>query len=89
MAVLEMKDHVFWVGAVDWGLRDFHGYSLARNGTTYNAFLVLGEKTTLFDTMSSRFSEEFFGNIQEIIDPTQITVSSGIPSRTLLRPLKG
>jgi flavorubredoxin len=72
VAVLEMKDNVFWVGAVDWGLRDFHGYSLARNGTTYNAFLVFDEKTTLFDTVSSRLSEEFFGNIQEIIDPTRI-----------------
>ena len=34
---------VFWVGAIDWTLRDFHGYSTHR-GTTYNAYLVLDEK---------------------------------------------
>ena len=40
MASLEIRKNVFWVGAVDWNLRDFHGYAMARKGTTYNAFLV-------------------------------------------------
>jgi len=23
---VEIKDGVYWVGAIDWNLRDFHGY---------------------------------------------------------------
>ncbi len=32
----QISDHVYWVGAIDWNIRDFHGYSTNR-GTTYNA----------------------------------------------------
>lgn len=72
MPVLEIKKNVYWVGVVDWNLRDFHGYALARKGTTYNAFLVKDEKTALFDTVSSRFSEEFRDKIEELVEPSKI-----------------
>jgi flavorubredoxin len=65
-----MKD-IHWVGAVDWNIRDFHGYSVDR-GTTYNSFLVLDEKITLFDTVKKGFQEELFGNIAKIIEPSEI-----------------
>ena len=35
MAAEEIKKDVFWVGAIDWNVRDFHGYSTYQ-GTTYN-----------------------------------------------------
>jgi flavorubredoxin len=72
MPAVEVKENLFWVGAVDWNLRDFHGYALARWGTTYNAFLLKDEKTVLFDTVSSAFCEEFFDNIGQVVDPSQI-----------------
>jgi flavorubredoxin len=72
MSTVEIKDNVYWVGAIDWNLRDFHGYALARKGTTYNAFLVKDEKVTLFDTVSSRFLTEFLGKIRGLVDLTQI-----------------
>ncbi|MBN2534598.1 MAG: hypothetical protein JXB88_17070 [Spirochaetales bacterium] len=31
----KITDNVYWVGAIDWSLRDFHGYSTGR-GTTYD-----------------------------------------------------
>jgi len=65
MRSVEIAKDVYWVGAVDWDLRDFHGYSMARKGTTYNAFLVMDEKTTLFDTVADKHREEFFKNIHE------------------------
>ena len=43
MAITKIKDKVYWVGAVDWDIRDFHGYSTYK-GTTYNAYLVMDEK---------------------------------------------
>jgi flavorubredoxin len=34
MSTVEIKDNVYWVGTIDWNLRDFHGYALAHKGTT-------------------------------------------------------
>ena len=45
-SAVKVTDRVWWVGAVDWNLREFHGYRTAR-GSTYNAFLVLADKVTL------------------------------------------
>ena len=68
---VRVSEHVYWVGAVDWGLRDFHGYSTPR-GTTYNAYLVLGEKVTLIDTVKAPFREELLARIASVIDPSKI-----------------
>lgn len=39
----KISENVWWVGAVDWSVRNFHGY-LTDRGTTYNAFLIIDEK---------------------------------------------
>ncbi|MFP4259148.1 MAG: FprA family A-type flavoprotein [Desulfovermiculus sp.] len=72
MNPVEIKPGIYWVGAVDWNLRDFHGYSKASRGTTYNAYLVLDDKVTLFDTVDSRFTNELLCQIAQIIDPEKI-----------------
>lgn len=38
-----MKEGIYWVGAIDWNIRNFHGYQTGR-GTTYGAYLILDEK---------------------------------------------
>lgn len=38
----KIADGVYWVGVLDWDLRDYHGYTL--DGTTYNCYLVFGEE---------------------------------------------
>ncbi len=50
MNTTELANGIYSVGAVDWDVRDFHGYSTYK-GTTYNAFLIVDEKVTLFDTV--------------------------------------
>jgi flavorubredoxin len=72
MNPVEIKPGIYWVGAVDWNLRDFHGYSRASRGTTYNAYLILDDKVTLFDTVDSRFTHELLCQIAQIIDPEKI-----------------
>ena len=67
MAKTILKDGVYWVGVVDWNIRDFHGYITSR-GTTYNAYLVQDEKTALVDTVKSPFAGELVRNISEIVD---------------------
>ena len=44
----KITEKVYWVGAIDWGVRDFHGYLTSR-GSTYNAFLIIDEKVTLIE----------------------------------------
>ena len=44
----EIRENIYWVGGIDWDIRNFHGYSTEK-GTTYNSYLVKDEKITLFD----------------------------------------
>jgi flavorubredoxin len=69
---LKISDHVYWVGAIDWGIRDFHGYATQR-GTSYNAYLALADKVTLIDTVKAPFKEEMLSRIASVIDPGDIS----------------
>jgi flavorubredoxin len=69
--VVELKKGIYWVGAIDWNMRDFHGYSTPF-GTTYNAYLILDEKNVLIDTVKASFYLEMLERISEIIDPSKI-----------------
>ncbi|MBM3322785.1 FprA family A-type flavoprotein [candidate division WOR-3 bacterium] len=70
---VRVSEHVFWVGAIDWSVRDFHGYSTPR-GTTYNAFLVMGEQPVLVDTVKAPFVAEMMARIGSVTDPANIKV---------------
>jgi flavorubredoxin len=71
MKTIALAENVYWVGAVDWITRDFHGYSTER-GTTYNAFLIIDEKITLIDTVKKPYKSELMHRIHNIIDPKKI-----------------
>jgi len=68
---IKVTDDVFWVGAIDWQVRDFHGY-LTHRGTTYNAYLVLGKHPTLIDTVKLGFGGEMLSRIASVMDPSDI-----------------
>jgi len=73
MPPVEILPNIFWVGAVDWNARYFHGpsYTIHR-GTTYNSYLIRDEKLTLVDGVYAPFTEELLANIREIADPASI-----------------
>jgi flavorubredoxin len=73
MKPTEVAKDIFWVGAIDWNIRDFHGYS-TKQGTTYNAFLIMDEKITLIDTGKKEFADELIHSISQIVDPKKIDV---------------
>ncbi|MFC1678771.1 FprA family A-type flavoprotein [Elusimicrobiota bacterium] len=68
---VKVADKVYWVGGIDWSVRDFHGYLTSR-GTTYNAFLVLSDKPTLIDTVKEPLRDEMMSRIASVIDPAKI-----------------
>ncbi|MFC1888500.1 FprA family A-type flavoprotein [Thermodesulfobacteriota bacterium] len=70
---VKVTDSVYWVGAIDWAIRDFHGYSTSR-GTTYNAFLILADKITLIDTVKAPFKDEMLSRIASVVDPGKIDI---------------
>jgi len=61
-----LKPDVYWAGAVDWKLRNFHGYTTNR-GATYNAYLIVDEKTALIDTVKAPFAQELLERVEQII----------------------
>jgi flavorubredoxin len=71
MKPIEIAKDIFLVGAVDWNIRDFHGYS-TKLGTTYNAYLIMDEKITLIDTVKKEFTDELIRNISQVVDPRKI-----------------
>jgi len=68
---IRISDRVYWVGAIDWSLRDFHGYLTSR-GTTYNAFLIKADRITLIDTVKRPFYDEMLSRIASVVDPSTI-----------------
>ncbi len=71
MSMTELAKGIHWVGAIDWDVRDFHGYSTYK-GTTYNAFLIVDKKITLIDTVKRSHLDELMRNIRKIVDPEKI-----------------
>lgn len=67
MPATEIKKGIYWVGVVDWNLHDFHGYSQAAQGTTYNAYLVIDDKITLFDSVPAKFQLDLYHQIRSIV----------------------
>ena len=71
MKAEKIKEGIYWVGGIDWNLRNFHGY-LTQKGSTYNAYLIVDEKITLVDTVKEYMAEEMIERISSIIDPSKI-----------------
>jgi len=69
----EIKKGIYWVGAVDWNVRNFHGHTYStKRGTTYNSYLIVDDKIALVDTVLPSFAPEFIARIKEVIDPARI-----------------
>ncbi len=68
---LEIAKGIYWVGVVDWNLRDFHGYATPRGGS-YNSYLIVDEHITLIDTVKESFASGMIERISRIVDPSKI-----------------
>jgi flavorubredoxin len=69
--MIKVKNDIYWVGVVDWDIKNFHGY-LTHRGSSYNAYLIVSDKIALVDTVKSPFYEDMLRNIKELIDPSKI-----------------
>ena len=71
MKPVEIKSNVYWVGALDWNVRDFHGYS-TNHGTTYSAYLIVDDKIALFDTVKEPFKSDLIQKIGQVLGSRQV-----------------
>src|SRR5665647_603336 len=71
MDAVKLREGIYWVGGIDWNLRNFHGY-LTPRGSTYNAYLIIDDKITLIDTVKHHLIDEMIERISSIVDPSKI-----------------
>ena len=65
--VKNIKDDIFWVGGNDRRLALFENVFPIPRGVSYNAYVVLDEKTVLLDTVDKAVSGVFFENIEHVL----------------------
>ncbi|MGB9727537.1 MAG: MBL fold metallo-hydrolase [Nitrososphaeria archaeon] len=67
MSFLEISKNVYWVGVKDWSRRMFDALIPLPRGTSYNSYLVVGERKLLVDTVNPGFEGELKKNIDSIV----------------------
>lgn len=60
------------IRSLDWDRDRFDIEFGLQNGTTYNSYLIQGEKTALVDTSHAKFRELYFERLNQLIDPKTI-----------------
>jgi len=63
----KVTDDLYWVGANDRRLAMFEGVYSVPRGVSYNSYLLLDEKTVLFDTVDAAVGEVFFENVDHVL----------------------
>ena len=65
--VKNIKDDLFWVGGSDRRLALFENAYPIPNGISYNSYLLLDEKTVLFDTVDRAITGQFLENVESVL----------------------
>ena len=60
------------IRCLDWDRDRFDIEFGLQNGTTYNSFLIRGEKTALVDTSHEKFRDQYLSQLKQLIDPSEI-----------------
>ncbi|MGL4991937.1 MAG: FprA family A-type flavoprotein [Sarcina sp.] len=67
MKYKEIKNNIYWVGALDHDLRVFDIIMNTPYGTTYNSYLVKGsEKTAIFESVKAEFFDDYLEKLKEL-----------------------
>ena len=65
--VKQLKEDLFWVGGSDRRLALFENVFPIPRGVSYNAYLLMDEKTVLLDTVDTAVSGVFFENVAHVL----------------------
>lgn len=65
--VRNVCDDLYWVGGSDHRLALFENIHPIPRGVSYNAYLLMDEKTALFDTVDWSISRQFLENVEHVL----------------------
>lgn len=68
---MEITKDIKYVGVNDHQIDLFEGQYVVPNGMAYNSYLVMDEKTVVFDTVDARFTHEWLDNLQDALGDRQ------------------
>ena len=71
MSTVEVRNGIHWVGAIDWAIRDFHGYITPR-GSTYNNYLIIDDEPAVLDATHHDFIDQSIDNIKSLVDISKV-----------------
>jgi flavorubredoxin len=66
--VRKVTEDLYWIGANDHRLALFENIHPIPRGVSYNSYLLLDEKTVLFDTIDWSSGRQFLENIESVLD---------------------
>ncbi|MEM8505607.1 MAG: diflavin flavoprotein [Cyanobacteria bacterium P01_D01_bin.1] len=72
MQVANIAEDTTTLRSQDWDRDRFDIEFGLQNGTTYNSFIIRGEKTALVDTSHAKFREQYIAALKGEIDPSTI-----------------
>ena len=72
MQVQEIAAETVAIRSQDWDRDRFDIEFGLQNGTTYNSFVIQGDKLALVDTSHEKFRQLYFDALRGVIDPTTI-----------------
>lgn len=72
MQTAEVAPDTTAIRSLDWDRDRFDIEFGLQNGTTYNSFLIRGEKTALVDTSHEKFRQLYLNTLKGLINPTEI-----------------
>ena len=67
-----VTDDLYWVGGNDRRLSLFEGVYQVPRGVSYNSYLLIDEKTVLFDTVDRAVADVFFENLEALLGERQL-----------------
>ncbi len=66
-SVKKINEDLFWVGVNDRKISLFENVYPVDRGMSYNSYILLDEKTVLFDTVDSVASLQFLENVEHVL----------------------
>ncbi len=68
MRDINLSEAVKYIGVDDKTLDLFEGQYIIPNGVSYNSYVILDEKIAVMDTADKRAGEEWFANLEKVLD---------------------
>ena len=72
MEITKVTNSIQMIGIEDKDIDLFEGQYVVPNGISYNSYVILDEKVVVMDTVDKRKQEEWFANLQKVLDGRKV-----------------